>query len=82
MTAIQTNGLRRSVHNSVVGTTAVRISRPPIVGVPCFAWCDAGPSSRISWPIWKWRRRRISHGPRMSETQSAVRIAIAVRNVM
>ena len=29
---------------------AVKITRPPIVGVPAFVWCSAGPSSRMCWP--------------------------------
>ena len=33
------------------------MARPPIVGVPAFAQWEAGPSSRMCWPI----RRRVNH---------------------
>ena len=35
---------------------AMKIARPPIVGVPALPWCPAGPSSRICWPN-SFRRR-------------------------
>ncbi len=60
----------------------VRISSPPIVGVPAFARCDCGPSCRMIWPIWKSRSVRIIHGPSSRLRMSAVRLAAAVRNVM
>ena len=31
-------------------TTAVMITRPPMVGVPRLVWWVVGPSSRMSWP--------------------------------
>ena len=50
-TAVQTYGLRRSAQRSVAVTAAPRISNPPMVGVPSFAWWLCGPSPRITWPI-------------------------------
>ena len=41
---------------------------PPMVGVPRFFWCAAGPSSRIDCPIWSAASRRMTIGPR-SERQ-------------
>ena len=38
--------------------------RPPIVGVPAFAWCSCGPSSRICWPNSLTRRNWMNFGPR------------------
>jgi hypothetical protein len=46
------------------------------------ARCDSGPSWRITWPIWKSRRRRINHGPITRLMSSAVMLAAAVLNVM
>ena len=81
-TAIQMKTLVRSAHSSVGTSAAVRISSPPIVGVPALARCDCGPSWRMTWPIWNSRSRRISHGPSTSEMTSAEMLATAVRNVM
>ena len=74
--------LVRSAQSSVGITAAARISSPPIVGVPAFVRCVAGPSWRITWPIWKSRNVRISRGPAKKLIASAVRLAAAVRNVM
>ena len=42
---------RRGRRGSGTGSPiAVKITRPPIVGVPAFRWCSAGPSSRMCWP--------------------------------
>ncbi len=64
--------------------SADRISTPPIVGVPFFSIrCRSGPSSRIGWPCrCTDRSQRISGGPRMKLTTSAVRQAAPERNVM
>ena len=43
--------------------STAQISRPPMVGVPAFFWCDCGPSSRMCWPIWNSRSRAMNHGP-------------------
>ena len=80
--AIQMNGFERSAHSSVGTSAAARMSSPPIVGVPAFARCDWGPSWRITWPIWKSRSLRTSHGPNTRLMTSAVRLAAAVLNVM
>ena len=80
-TASQTKALDRSDQSSVGSTMETTISRPPMVGVPAFFWCERGPSSRMYWPIWNSRRRRITDGPMMSAMNSAVRLAKAVRNV-
>ena len=61
---------------------AVRISRPPIVGVPDLARCVCGPSCRITWPIWNSRSLRTIQGPSARLIASADRLAAAVRNVM
>ncbi len=53
-----------------------------MVGVPAFGRCVAGPSCRITCPIWNSRSFRISHGPSARLIASAVRLAAAVRNVM
>src|SRR5579885_2136476 len=39
------------------------ITRPPIVGVPCFSRCRFGPSSRICWPNSLRRRKAMNVGP-------------------
>src|SRR5688572_7243522 len=38
-------------------------SRPPIVGVPCFTRCPAGPSSRLCCPSSFSRRNLMNFGP-------------------
>jgi hypothetical protein len=45
---------------------------PPIVGVPRLAWCDCGPSSRISCPYFKRRSPSMTRPPKTSEMSSAV----------
>ena len=74
--------LVRSAHSSVGTSDAASISRPPIVGVPAFVRCVAGPSCRMTWPTWKSRNLRISQGPSSRLMANAVRLAAAVRNVM
>ena len=46
----QTNRILRFAHNSVGNTMVTTMRIPPIVGVPAFALCDCGPSSRICCP--------------------------------
>ena len=59
-----------------------RVLVPAIVGVPAFARWLAGPSCRITCPIWNSRRRRMRTGPSARLSASAVMLAPAVRNVM
>ncbi len=40
--ATHTAGTCRLAHNSVEITIAAQISKPPMVGVPAFFWCDCG----------------------------------------
>src|SRR3954451_3706573 len=51
---------------------------PPIVGVPAFAWCPSGPSSRISWPNSRWRASEMNLGPRNMQMSSEPRPAIRI----
>ena len=44
-------------------TSRATISRPPIVGVPCFVLWPSGPSSRMFWPTLRARRKRMNAGP-------------------
>ena len=53
-----------------------------MVGVPALALWACGPSSRMYWPICRRRSRSIIQGPSTSTRKSAVRLAMAVRNVM
>ena len=50
-----------SGRNAIVA--ARMISRPPIVGVPCFARCVCGPSSRMCCPNSFLRRNPMNVGP-------------------
>ncbi len=61
---------------------APMISSPPMEGVPFLEKCDCGPSIRISWPICRFFRLRMSSGPKMKLTIMAVIPARAVRTVM
>ena len=45
---IHTYVLSRRAHRSVGRRQAVRMMRPPIVGVPAFFRCVAGPSARTT----------------------------------
>jgi hypothetical protein len=73
--------LLRSAHSSVVTTMEIRISAPPIVGVPALVRCDLGPSSRTAWPIFLAASQRITGGPNNSDNSSAVPAASMVRSV-
>src|SRR5690606_3277310 len=64
--------LRRSPHSSTEAITAIRISAPPIVGVPALEKCDCGPSLRIGCPPLSWPSLRITAGPHHSDSMSAV----------
>ena len=62
-----TKRLSRSAHSSVVIAIDTRISAPPIVGVPAFARCVCGPSSRTAWPIFMRVSHAIIRGPITNE---------------
>ena len=49
---------------------------PPIVGVPCFTTCAAGPSARICWPRFLVRRTSMNFGPITTAATIASRPAI------
>ena len=51
-------------------------------GVPFLAKWVFGPSDRISWPIWRRSRSRMSLGPKRKLSRRAVMPAAAVRTVM
>ena len=61
---------------------ANRIRMPPAVGVPCFLWCVAGPSSLIYCPKLIRRSCLTKNGPRISVSRSAVTVAYMARNVI
>ena len=61
---------------------AIRISAPPMVGVPALVRCDLGPSSRTAWPIFLAASQRMTAGPAISEIASAVSAASTVRSVI
>ena len=79
--ANQTKRLVRSAHSRVDTLIAQRISTPPMVGVPVFFRCEAGPSSRTGWPNLKRYSRSIIQGPKANENSSAVRIPSTARIV-
>ena len=59
------------------GTTAdAMMRRPPIVGVPCFTTCVAGPSARICWPRFRARSSSMNFGPITTAATIAIRPAI------
>ena len=57
------------------------ISAPPIVGVPAFARCVCGPSSRTDWPIFMRESHAIIRGPTTNAITSAVMHASTARSV-
>jgi hypothetical protein len=61
---------------------AIRISAPPMVGVPDLTRCVSGPSWRTAWPIFLAASQRITRGPAMKEMINAVIAASTVRRVM
>ena len=60
----------------------IRISAPPMVGVPALEKCDCGPSVRIGWPPFSRDSRAITDGPSHSDSASAVRAPRMARMVM
>ncbi len=82
--SIATTTIRLSIRaQSSVGTMVAKMmTSPPIVGVPRFPWWLAGPSARMIWPIlWAWSRR-MTAGPTMKDSTSAVTPAPAARKAM
>ena len=78
----QTNGLRRSIHNSIETISETRIISPPIVGVPTLARCVCGPSARIGWPLpWRTRSIEMNFGPISRPITSAVSSVAPERKV-
>ena len=67
------NVFERSAQIRVLIAIEANISRPPIVGVPCFDECDSGPSSLITSPIFSPSSRLINLGPKTKETTRAVK---------
>ena len=61
---------------------AVRISEPPMVGVPFLTRCVCGPSLRTACPTLSAVSLRIVHGPSSSENARAVSAAITARKVV
>jgi hypothetical protein len=61
---------------------AIRISTPPMVGVPDLLRCVCGPSLRTAWPIFLAASQRMTRGPAMSDSIKAVSAASTVRSVM
>ena len=81
---IQTYGLVTSAHRIVETVSAIRIRKPPIVGVPFLRirWLG-GPSSRIGCPSrCTERSQAIRLGPKMKLISSEVTTAPPERNVM
>ncbi len=71
----------RASHQKIVGTrTLSRMSAPPMVGVPCFLKCVAGPSSRTIWPICFFWSSRMNHGASTKLRSIAVIVAAMTRN--
>ena len=60
----------------------IRISTPPMVGVPDLTKCVCGPSVRTAWPIFNSVNLRITQGPEISPINNAVNVAITARKVM
>ena len=48
------------------------MSTPPMVGVPAFAWCEVGVSSRAVHPVFNARSRAMTQGPKRKEISRAV----------
>ena len=69
----QTKWFSRSAHSTVLTAIAVRISAPPIVGVPALGRCVTGPSSRTGCPTWFMLSFAIMRGPMTKDSTSAVR---------
>src|SRR2546425_4540605 len=82
ISTIHTKRLLQSNHSKVDTPMPMRISTPPIVGVPLFARWACTPYSRIGWPIFSSARRLMTQGPNARPISSAVIAAITARKVM
>jgi hypothetical protein len=67
--------------SSVESVAAKMMIRPPMVGVPAFSMCEAGPDSRTTWPTPTAFSRRITTGPARNAITSDVTTAPADRKV-
>ena len=72
----------RSAHSRVVMPIDIRISVPPMVGVPALTRWVCGPSLRTAWPTFSSVSLRMTQGPENSPMPSAVRLASTARSVM
>ena len=77
----QTKRFDRSAHSSVLAKIAMRISIPPMVGVPALEKWLFGPSSRTTWPTLPNRSFSIIHGPISIASASPVITAKMARTV-
>ena len=50
--------------------TAMNRTIPPMVGVPAFTACPAGPSSRMCWPNSRARSHQMNFGERKTQMSS------------
>ena len=82
MRTIHTKRFDRSAHSSVATPIEIRISAPPMVGVPDLVRWVCGPSVRTAWPILSAVSLRISEGPNISPIASEVSVASTARSVM
>ncbi len=81
-TAIQIYWLRKSAHKSVGMMVAMRMTDPPIVGVPFLTSCRSGTSSRLPLLIFHSWNFFMALGVRKKLMTSAERIASTVLNVI
>ena len=77
----QTKRFDRSAHSSVLAKIAMRISMPPMVGVPALEKWLFGPSSRTTWPTLPNLSFSIIHGPSSRPSASPVITAKMARTV-
>ena len=70
--------LDRMMNGSAVATM---ISRPPIVGVPCFSACPSGmsPGGRTNWPTSFARSQAMNLGPRNMSSVAAEMAEMSTR---
>ncbi|OIQ94086.1 hypothetical protein GALL_239040 [mine drainage metagenome] len=82
MSTSQTKRLDRSIHSRVEAVMAIRISTPPMVGVPVLIRWVCGPSWRTAWPTFIAVSLRITPGPAIRPMNKAVSVLITARKVM
>ena len=70
--------VERMTNGSVM---ASRMSRPPMVGVPCFSACASGisPRARTNWPTSFSRSQAMNLGPRKIRSIAAVMLPMRTR---